>query len=86
MPTQLVIYERVLSHEQIEEDPVSPPSEVQENQHPTLVKSFPEKEGKPIEVHISHVENPSLFYIRIAGDMEKKLKEYVQHILYIYFL
>lgn len=59
------------------EEPSSPPpisAPVQKPPGPELVKKFPEKEGHHIEVYVSYIINPSTFYVRIAGDMEKKLE------------
>lgn len=52
--------------------PIAAP--VQKPPGPELVKKFPEKEGHHIEVYVSYIINPSIFYVRIAGDMEKKLE------------
>lgn len=67
--------ERVLSEESLDEliPPITAPVA---KPLPTLVKNFPLSEGHHFEVLISHIVNPSLFYVRISGDNEKKLEKY----------
>lgn len=68
-------------------EPISPPpiaAPLEKPSLPILAKNFPIKEGHHIEVHVSYIINPSVFYIRIAGDMEKKLEKLISEIQKVY--
>ncbi|KFM72251.1 RING finger protein 17, partial [Stegodyphus mimosarum] len=53
---------------------INEPVAEEKKPQPTFVKPPPDTENKHMEVHVSWIESPDQFYIRIAGENEKKLR------------
>nr|XP_042912960.1 RING finger protein 17 [Parasteatoda tepidariorum] len=85
----LVTYNPLINPPVPLEESIPPPvsnikSPSQKPKYPTLAPPPSNKDKEYIEVHVSHVESPGCFYIRIAGDMENKLTALMKEMQKVY--